>query len=185
MEQDGTGIERQTVVKTPDGDPLLLRRVAFSPLRYDDQLSYLRGPEVEAVMWVLTAAGSGIIGNLATDAVKRLIKKTRTLHSKFLARLSKQHESIQPGDELRGYLIEIASDALARRRNLQQKDSGGLIREANVFFTKNGTWAVVGRESGKSKPVMVEIDLRNDAEGNHYEAVGDVKNFPVGIWWDD
>src|SRR5258707_6862453 len=93
MQHNGEAhLEREAIQKTTDGKNLLLRRLELSPLAYDDHNAYCRGLSVEIIMWLLTAAGSGVIGNLTYDAAKRLIKKTRRLHLAFLARFSKEDQ---------------------------------------------------------------------------------------------
>jgi hypothetical protein len=100
-------------------------------LRADDYADYFQAAVPEFVLWLLTAAGSGIVGNLAYDSVKDLVQKARSRHRKFSSALSKERKAneqaresgsdpaavwppvrIRPSLSLRDDLVELAYDAL-------------------------------------------------------------------------
>jgi hypothetical protein len=199
-EQSATSMER-----TADGKPLLLRRPGLSPLEYGDRMLYSRTEEVEIVLWLLSAAGSGIAGNLAYDAVKQLVEKARKGHEKFLGWFNERRRDyekgdlsrsplgrgwppepgqISPRDHLRDDLVELAYDVLARYRNM--KNEGAPLRsmsEIRVFLTERMTWGVRTRELRAHRGNYVEIDLREQMEKSRYQAVGNIEEFPVRIWY--
>lgn len=179
------------------------------PLRADDFADYFQAAIPEFVLWLLTAAGSGIVGNLAYDSVKELVKKARSKHKKFLIVLRKDKEvneqarksasgpaairprppvRIKPSLSLREDLVELAYDALDVYRRLRPSSVGyiseinGRISEINVFLTRNMTWAVAMRELGELESITVEIDLTRGMKRGSHRDVGEIDGFPVTIW---
>ena len=200
------------IEKTADGRPLLLERTGGPlPLRADDFADYFQAAIPEFVLWLLTAAGSGIVGNVAYDSVKELVKRARSKHKKFLISLSKDKEvneqarksasgpaairprppvRMKPSLNLREDLVELAYDALDVYRQLRPSPVGGIseispverISEINVFLTRNMTWAVAMRELGELESITVEIDLTKGMKRGSHRNVGEIDGFPVTIW---
>lgn len=197
---------QEAIKKTADGKPLLLQRRELAPLSYDDGGVYFRALNTEIVLWLLTAAGSGIVGNLAYDTLKRLIRDARKLHLKWMGKTRQEEQEwkkrirqaeqegiadelypewsprVSPDFDLREDLVELAYDVLARYRNLEHSNPAHLISAIDVYRTKSSTWAVVIRELRAWQRTMVEIDLSEDMRKGDYEAVKEVGGFPVSIW---
>lgn len=191
--------EQGTIRKTDDGKPLLLRRSELSPLPYEDTAQYLRGPSIEIVLWLINAAGSGIVGNLAYDKLKSIIQDARKRHGRSM-KFREQYERepdeapdpntiymplprrIEPDLSLRDDLVELAYDALARYKNLRRGGPDRLISEVDVYFTRSSTWAVFIRELRASRGVTVEINLQENERRNRYYDLEGADGFPVSIW---
>jgi hypothetical protein len=201
---------QRTIRKTNDGKILLAQRPGLYPLRYDDIGLYDRGLSVEMILWLLTAAGSGIVGNLAYDLLKKLIQDARNLHQELMKSVeqekrmereelrkaleqaeqagaaerigSRRPPKIEADRSLRDDLVELTYDALARYKNLRRGDPEKLMSEIDVYFTEKSTWAVVTRELRASKSITVEIDLSEDKAQRRYYKRSEAGGFPVGIW---
>lgn len=200
--------EQRTIRKTDDGKMLLLRRQARYPLRYSGTGQYLRsGYNIEMILWLLTAAGSGIVGNLAYDLLKQLVQDAQNLHRRLMKSLepeeqeerkkvleqerqdwaavrigSRLQSEIRPDRSLRDDLVELAYDALARYKNLRHGGPHKLMSEINVYFTERSTWVVVTRELRRSRSITVEIDLNEEGARSRYYEPAEVGGFPVSIW---
>jgi hypothetical protein len=192
---DETNSEQEAIKKTANGKPLLLQSEGYLPLKYDDTNLYRQSPSIEIVLWLLTAAGSGIVGNIAYDTLKRLIQNAQKLHQKWLKIIEQDKQKMMSGEfhlpqssrvnpdlSLRDDLVELAYDVLARYRNLQNSGPGKLISEIDVYLTRRLTWAVVTRELRAPEWIMVEIDLSEDMKRIQYKADKEVDGFPVSIW---
>jgi hypothetical protein len=182
------GCPEESIIRLDDGRPIAATGRDYPPLDYTDRNLYSRYPWEQLVFWVLTAAASGTVGNLAYDALKRVIADGQMLHRQFLAALER-HEiipedrwpgvahaprPIRPGRELRDRLVEIAYDVLAKRAQLEGSAPPSLS-EIDVYYTMNNTWSVSTRAVGTPSRMIVEIDLRSAGE------VAD--DFTVTVWY--
>ena len=195
--------QHEEIEKTADGRYLLLRRPGLSPLEYGDDNLYSLEGGMETVFWLLTAAGSGVVGNLAYDALKQIIEKAREKNQKVLDRIghwNRREELLQadypthrrrpadpalitPDRDLRDDLVEITYDVLSRYRQLGHgRSQGRFMSEISVFFTEDMTWGVRTRELRVSHGTYVEIDLREDTGNKRYRALAEIDGFPVRIW---
>ena len=209
-DEDEASSGRRTIRKTDDGKLLLAQRPGLYPLRYDDIGLYDRGFSVEMILWLLTAAGSGIVGNVAYDLLKKLIRDAQNLHQRLMKTVEQEKriereerkKALEQGEQawaaerigsrwppkieadrsLRDDLVELAYDTLARYKNLRRGGPKKLMSEIDVYFTENSTWAVVTRELRASKSITVEIDLSEHKAKRRYYKRSEAGGFPVGIW---
>jgi hypothetical protein len=189
------------VITAPDGRMLMVKSRGWSPLDYDDDGGlYLRPPSMEVVIWVLTAAASGIVGNLATDALKGAIARARHLHSATILPLWRdyvdQYERgvpidarIEPSDELREKLVQIAQDTMQRFRHLSPSQGKKLSTVTRISLTRQGTWKLHIRESGSPDRLVMEIDVQAIEAWDELlfdtfdERPTNPEGFPVKIWY--
>jgi hypothetical protein len=186
--------EQQQATRGPNGDYIIARRRGLSPMPYGPQLPACRTDELQIIVWLLNAAASGAVGNLAYDYLKRLIEKARKGHEKFLSEWTplKQMpldggwppapERVTPDPDLRNDLVELAYDTLARYRSNGPEWHLGQMRPIDVYLTQRGTWAVEMREDKSKTRVLIEIALIEDEARRIYGTAWGVEGFPVSIW---
>jgi hypothetical protein len=108
----------------------------------------LEGPGVTAVIWIASAAASGVIGNALYDALKAQVKAIRSRW--LLKRRSRKPRhgrerkppSLRPDDT--SQLVRIAEAALFMLIDIEggQRERWLPQREPTVYWSRNGTWCV-------------------------------------------
>lgn len=181
------------MIKTADGRPLILHTRGFYPVDFNDTRAYSLPTSPETVYWLLTAAASGVVGNLAYDALKGVISKATEAYREF-SKLVPAHRTffmqldrhgtleVDPPAELRDALVTIASDTLRRYKQISPSAGKEPWSEVEVRLSAYGTWMVSLREVGQDRPIMIEIDLEDDAANARPYAAGNDDGFPVRIW---
>ena len=187
-------------VRAPDGRLLLEVRQGVPPLEYGDTGAYLSLPSTEVVLYSLNAASTGIIGNLAYDALKQLIGQARERNHTFLQTLknmsnrgdggvgSKEERRMStdrvatPDNQLRDMLITIANDALVRHQHISQGVGRKPWSDVQVALSEDHTWLVYIREAGSIRGLTVEIDLGREEVSSSGPAV-EGAGFPMRIWF--
>jgi hypothetical protein len=165
------------------------------PLDEGDQTPYLRLPDLEVILWLLTAASSGVVGNLAYDAVKTTVARARKHHKALqrqlmerrdLRRYFRSHQPraeesrVIPTTELRDDLVALAFDALRRYQDINKFAGTGVLSEVAVTMSSRSSWKVHLREVGSSEGVTVEIDLSETM--SVFDSKQDHDGFPVILW---
>jgi hypothetical protein len=163
---DETGKEHEALEKTSDGKPLLSYRRGLSPLPYNDNALYIRTHSPEIIFWLLNAASAGIIGNIATETLKRLIGKSRKLHHDFSAKLTereaaalKEIEENRKRDETRasGEITDLAPLPWLRDSHFIRPDR--LLRDDLVELTYDTLARYRQLKGGSPARRMSEIDV--------------------------
>jgi hypothetical protein len=167
-DNSGSGHQQEQVTRGPNGEYILAWRRGFSP----DPYGYIKLPasrfeELQIILWLLSAAASGVVGNLTYDYLKQLIQKARKGHKDFMSewvpvpleQRSQTPERVTPDPELRDELIELAYDTIARYRSEGPEWNVGQMRPVDVYLTERKTWAIVMRETRTETRMMIEIAL--------------------------
>lgn len=181
------------MVRTDDGRPLILQTTDLYPVEFNDSHGYMRPPSPEAIYWLLTAAASGIIGNLGDDALKAVVNRAVQLYQEFSKHVPAERTSfmqlsrhgileVDPPTELRDALIVIASETLRRYKQLSPSSGQEPWSDVDVRFSAYGTWMVLVREVGQDRSITIEIDLETGNLNHRPHAAGDDDGFPVRIW---
>jgi len=144
--------EHETIERTADGKLLVLQRRGYPPLQYGDSASCFRLASPETIMWLSNAASSGVVGNLAYDALKQLIQKARRGH-----RNSTPKTNDEENDELNG-------------------TSGPHFSQAEVpdlLFIREVTTSLpyLPPESPDASPIKPDPDLRDDLVELAYDVI--------------
>jgi hypothetical protein len=169
---------------------LLAKGTGFAPKSRLDHTHHYPSPSAESVIWVLTAAASGVIGNLAYDALKQAIAEARTLHTKLSApppsvesdSAADPATAAQEHSDLHDRLVAIAYDVLAKRAQIEDRPLKP-TSEIRVYRTETGTWMVSVRELDEPNRTSIEIDLSEDMRSlGRVAPIEDPAGFPIRIW---
>lgn len=189
-------------VRTSEGKLLSRRTERLMPLNYDDDTAYMRSESAALIVWLLTAAASGVVGNLAYDALKNVVSRARAMHRDFHKEMkgyeqrayellmSSPEKALKkplapqyPSRELHDQLIELALDTLVRFPQLVATGSANpRWAEISVRYSADGTWKVHLREIGQQRGILFEIDLSDNAETHWYPGIEESEGFPITVW---
>jgi len=131
---------------------------------------YQRDSEIQVLIWLLTAAGSGVLGNATYDAVKSLLNRMRDLNKAFKTTLPTTRNDIsigreglvRPGVDLRDQLMTIAHWAIEANNSVMPSKIATTWSEAEVYLLEGYVWAVDIRGPHDRGWTRVEIDLNAD-----------------------
>lgn len=184
-------------VRAPNGEILLQRRTGYRPLRFGDDSSYSRRESVEVVLWLLSAASSGAIGNYVYDRLKELIAEARLRNWEFartlqawLLRTRHEDQSVDlenapvvPDGNLRDMLVKIAKETIRIYWKVSPSSGKEAWSEVQVSYSENHTWCVYIREVGAKSGFTIEIDLKREVQPQQFDWVDKNESFPVRIWF--
>ena len=132
-------------ITASDGTILLQHAKALPILDYHDHVRYSRGDLAMVIVWLLPAIASGVVGNLAYDAMKRLVGKATELHRRFVDGLPERSQTtrgVSPKSDLGKVLKRVAWQAIETRNQLLSKRLRSKRLSCRIDLLKGLRWAV-------------------------------------------
>ncbi|MBV1855763.1 hypothetical protein [Catellatospora tritici] len=190
MRDDGTYEQRpiREYETTATGEPVARWGLGIPPSDFAQPHQNFESYWQELVVWLLNASISGVVGNLAYDALETAIRRAKDLHDRSPLPSPQQGDvhttdiewPVRPSNGLRDELITIAHDTLARFDHLLADFSSSALTDVDVVLSERGTWKVAFRFVGSDSWIVLEIDLAEPAVPSNENSAG---GFPVAVWY--
>lgn len=170
-----SGLSEKTI-RAKNGQIILEHRLKRDDLEnyyyYDDTAhqEHLGPPSLEIVVWLLSAIGSGVLGNAAYDATKKLLKKARRGHEDFMITVPEVIPSsaamalmtekyARPSIDLHKMLLEIAAQVIEVHNEVMPEKVTVTWDNVEIYLMKRDIWAIKMKSSVGSRKVKIAIDL--------------------------
>lgn len=185
FESFGSGLQtdqsgpNEKAIRANNGEIVLEHRIGRADLEhyyYNSEgrgVGHYAGPPLypETIVWLLSAIGSGIIGNAAYDTTKKLLKKVRRSHEDFIITVPDVTPSsgramdlmteryARPPIDLHKMLLEIAAQVIEVHNEVMPKKITVSWDDVEIHLMKRGIWTIRMKSLADSRKVEIAVDL--------------------------